>query len=227
MPFINNAQDVARVAMNSVNPALTEKFSLLVEFLAANPAAASSFRGKNSPLIGSEAYIRAAATNFSQGREPKRPVKPDTVPDEMVSVVLEYYFAVDPKSLDRVKIEHALSMGAENIVGDLLERYLASALEPSGWIWCAGSIVKAVDFILPPKAEESWRSLQVKNRDNSENSSSSAIRLNTTIEKWFRTFSKKPGSNWAAFPHVGAHKLLSEENFRIFAKAYLESVKLR
>jgi SinI restriction endonuclease len=75
----------------------------------------------------------------------------------MVSFVLEHYFEVPAESLDRAKNEHALSMGAENIVGDLLERYLASVLEPQGWIWCSGSLVKAVDFVLPPtKPASTW-----------------------------------------------------------------------
>jgi hypothetical protein len=28
---------------------------------------------------------------------------------------------------------------------DLLERYLASVLEPMGWIWCSGTMVKSVE----------------------------------------------------------------------------------
>lgn len=50
-----------------------------------------------------------------------------------------------------------------------------------------------------------WEAVQVKNRDNTENSSSSAIRQGTTIEKWFRTYSKPSrkratNTNWENFP---------------------------
>jgi hypothetical protein len=117
-------------------------------------------------------------------------------------------------------------MGAENFVGELLERYIAEGLEPYDWVWVSGSIVKAVDFIHPPtKKNSKWTILQVKNRDNSENSSSSAIRAGTEIKKWFRTFSKKAGSNWQNFPDIMNRADFSEEGFRDFVKKYLDHLK--
>ncbi len=225
MIFINNAEEVARRAMRTIEPSLENKFVDLIRFLVLYPATASGLRGKNSPSIGSEDYIFAVALNYAKGREPKRPVPPATIPDDMVSFVLEYYFDVDRNSLEHIKEEHALSMGAENIVGNLLEHYLASVLELHGWVWCAGSLVKAVDFVKPSTNKEDWVLLQVKNRDNSENSSSSAIRLGTTIDKWFRTFSKKTGSNWEKFPDTVAKEYLSEAGFRDFVRIYLENLK--
>src|SRR6202453_1801536 len=88
--------------------------------------------------------------------------------------------------------------------------YLAEKLEPSGrsggrspysesyyagWIWCSGTSVKAVDFIHYDEKNNEWNLLQVKNRDNTENSSSSKIRDNTTIKKWFRTYSQRDTTN--------------------------------
>jgi SinI restriction endonuclease len=228
MIFIKNAEAVAQLAMSEISPPLADGFVALIRFLSAYPECASSMRGKEAPEVGSEGYIRAAAKNFANGRDPKRPTPPDTIPDEMVSFVLEHYFDVPAQSLDRAKHEHALSMGAESIVGDLLERYLASVLEPHGWIWCSGSLVKAVDFVLPPtKRGLPWRLLQVKNRDNSENSSSSAIRKGTNIEKWHRTFSRKSGSNWDAFPDKTAKDTLSEKGFRTFVESYLQRLKAK
>ena len=149
-----------------------------------------------------------------------------TVPDEMVSVVLHAFFDTPAADLARIQREHLLSMGAENLIGDLLERYLASVMEPRGWIWCSGSMVRAVDFVRPPEAAgQGWRLLQVKNRDNSENSSSSAIRSGTEIEKWFRTFSKKAGANWAAFPDTTLRPHLSEEGFETFVRQYLARLR--
>lgn len=225
MSFIPDAENVAKRAIQRIDPTLEDKFTTLVGFLSLNPDSASKLRGNQPGSIGSEGYIQALAKNFTDGRTPKTPQAPATVPDEMVSIVLQYYFDVDASHLDRIKVEHALSMGAENIVGDLLERYLASVLEPLGWVWCSGSLVKAVDFVKPPTNNRSWIALQVKNRDNSENSSSSAIRLGTTIEKWHRTFSKKAGSNWAAFPDADASSYLSEVNFRAFVSEYLMQLK--
>jgi len=225
MTFIPDAEEIARKAIRAIEPSLENKFADLIRFLVIYPTTASGLRGKNSPDIGSKGYILAAAANYAKGRQPKRPEPPATIPDEMVSFVLEHYFDVKASSLERAKQEHALSMGAENIVGNLLEHYLASILELHGWVWCAGSLVKAVDFVKPPTNNEAWVLLQVKNRDNSENSSSSAIRIGTTIEKWHRTFSKKPGSNWATFPDAIARNEISEVGFREFVKIYLENLK--
>lgn len=226
MAFVANAEAIARSAMAAINPDLAEKYANLIKLLSMNPEAASSMRGKNSPAPGTEAYIRAQAANFALARSLRAPEPPATIPDEMVSVILHNYFNVPEADLERAKHEHLLSMGAENLVGELLERYLASIMEPQGWIWCSGSTVKAVDFIKPPFAPcEKWKLLQVKNRDNSENSSSSAIRNGTDIEKWFRTFSKRIGSNWEAFPDTEIRPLVSEVGFRNYVKAYLEALK--
>jgi len=87
-------------------------------------------------------------------------------------------------------------------------------------------MVRAVDFVKPPvQANGSWRLLQVKNRDNSENSSSSAIRLGTDIEKWHRTFSKRVGSNWAEFPDSALRTHLSETAFKAYVRDYLRALR--
>jgi hypothetical protein len=225
MEFVTNAVIVARQAMEAVNPALSNVYADLVRFLVAYPEAASKQRGK-SPEIGTAEYIRRQAAAFADARNPRAPSPPSTVPDEMVSLILVSYFGISQADVERVKKEHLLSMGAENLVGELLERYLASVMEPKGWIWCSGSMVKAVDFIKPPLvAGQPWRLLQVKNRDNSENSSSSAIRVGTKIEKWHRTFSRKSGSNWAEFPDGNLRQNLSETEFKKFVQTYLGNLR--
>lgn len=225
MAFVENAETLAKEAMWRINPALADKYAGIIRFLARHPEAASAMRGVSSPAIGTVEYVRRQAAAFSQSRDPRAPKPPETVPDEMVSVILVSYFGIAKADAERVKREHLLSMGAENMVGDLLERYLASVMEPKGWLWCSGAMVKAVDFIRPPAAAgEAWRMLQVKNRDNSENSSSSAIRIGTDIEKWHRTFSKKAGSNWDAFPDASLRRELSEDAFKAFVRNYLGSL---
>lgn len=225
MKFVESAAHIAADEMSKVNNDLVYAYVQLIKFLSLYPKAASTPRGCSSASIGSVEYIRKQARVFSEGRVPKKPKPPKTIPDDMVSVILVSYFEISEADTGRIQREHALSMGAENIVGDLLERYIASILEPRGWIWCSGAIVKAVDFIKPPSdREEVWTSLQVKNRDNSENSSSSAIRLGTDIKKWHRTFSRKIGSNWGGFPDPTLASLLSEEGFKEFVTKYLQSL---
>lgn len=226
MRFVENAEEIAASAMLEINPLLEKKYANLIGLLKKNPLAAPASKGKKALPFGEADYIKKHAVSYSNSRNPRKPKPPSTIPDEMVSVVLGTYFHVPTERLDQAKKEHLLSMAAENIVGDLLERYLAEVMEPLGWIWCSGSLVKAVDFVKPPMHEGAlWTLLQVKNRDNSENSSSSAIRNGTDIKKWFRTFSKTGDSNWEDFPDKEVQKLVSEENFRKFVRGYLSMLK--
>jgi carbonic anhydrase len=72
-----------------------------------------------------------------------------------------------------------------------------------------------------------WLVLQIKNRDNTENSSSSAIRNGTQIQKWFRSFSKKGGTNWDNLPELMQGYDLSESDFVAFVETYLKEEKAR
>lgn len=226
MAFISDLQVVAHDAMMRIRPDLADKYANVIHFLEEYPETASTMRGTLAPSVGTVDYICRQAENFASARIPRAPQPPSTIPDEMVSIILVSYFGVPESETGRIKREHSLSMGAENLVGDLLERYLASVMEPRGWIWCSGAMVRAVDFIKPPAFDgDSWALLQVKNRDNSENSSSSAIRSGTNIAKWFRTFSRREGSNWAAFPDLSLRQELSEDGFRDFVWNYLRSLR--
>jgi hypothetical protein len=220
--LIENVGDFGKAKMNELCPEYADRFATLMQFLVANAELLPKPRGKI--VIGSEDHISRMAKAYIQARETNTPKQPETVPDPLVSFILKSYFLVDEARLENAKIEHQWAMAAENMVGDLLERYLAKILEPQGWVWCAGSVAKAVDFIKPLDGEQ-WIALQVKNRDNSENSSSSAIRVGTEIAKWFRTFSRTGKTNWEAFPDINSRDLLSENGFHDFVKAYLDNLK--
>jgi SinI restriction endonuclease len=216
--LIENAEIFGREVMIELQPEYAEQFAALMRFLLVTPELRPSVRGSGE--IGSKEHILQLAARYAQARSPKRPKPPSTVPDPLVSFILNIYFSVGSSRLEDAKREHQWAMAAENMVGDLLERYLASILEPEGWVWCSGSVVKAVDFV-KFREDDFWAALQVKNRDNSENSSSSAIRNGTQIEKWFRTFSKTGKTNWEAFPDEEFCDRLSEQNFYAFVKEYL------
>lgn len=225
MQFIPNAPSFAANVMDQIDPNLTWGFENLIRCISINTAIAPASRSRNIQG-GSQEYITKLANNFTSSRFVRAPTPPSTIPDEMVSTILNVYFNVPQEKLEEAKYLHALSMGAENIVGDLLERYIASVIEPQGWIWCSGSTVKSVDFIRPSvNVNGAWDLLQVKNRDNSENSSSSAIRNGTEIIKWFRTFSRTGETNWPAFPCVNARNSLSEAGFISFVSQYLSSMR--
>ena len=201
----------------------SEKIKILERFINSHPDSISR-RFKDNNQI----QIQKIKDAFNSGRKDKHPQPPQTATDDAVYQILESYFDYKKNELKKLVRAHKDAMAAENIVGELLERFLASILEPHGWLWCSGSVIKAVDFIKEDK-DGTWILLQIKNRDNSENSSSAAIRNNTDIQKWFRSFSRKQAFNWEAFPLPPGQECLkaslTEDNFRKFIKTYLKRVK--
>jgi hypothetical protein len=115
-------------------------------------------------------------------------------------------------------------MVAENKIGELLEEYIANTMEPQGWFWCCTDIFVGVDFFL---AGDPVTLLQVKNRDNSENSSSSRIRKQllamgcpVEIAKWYRSKSRSVNTCWDKFPGNEQMQFMDEERFLAFIRNY-------
>ncbi|GIW33655.1 SinI family restriction endonuclease [Meiothermus sp.] len=173
--------------------------------------------GRLSLLENTSAYLERYIERYFQAQEQKlylREVK--TSADPALGVILGAFAKVE--NLPKATEHHRISMAAENLLGELLERYIAERLEPYGWVWCAGNTVRSVDFL----RQDLSIALQIKNRDNSENSSSSAIRAGTNIQKWFRIYSKTGKTNWENFPFGEG---LSEEDFHRYIQNYAKSLK--
>ena len=158
------------------------------------------------------------------------PSIPKTIPDPSVSVILKDYYDIPDSELEKIQKQHQLSMAAENKVGDYLELYISeTAYKINEWILCVDGIVKAIDFI--KRDGNSWKMLQVKNRDNSENSSSNKIRnhmkekYNIEIQKWHRTNALSGTTNWKNFPDEKLKKILNENDFRLFIRRYIQQIK--
>ena len=219
-----NDVDLAREAIRELSPELETQFITVYDFLVDNPDFAPAI---SKIRLGEDSYPRKLALRFVKGRAERRPSVPSTVPDPVVSIVMEEYFGASVDELLRISGEHASSMGAENIVGDLLERYISHRLEEREWVWCSGSAVRSIDFVRR-REDGSWESLQVKNRDNSENSSSSAIRNGTPIEKWYRTKSRTGETCWNIFPvDVPDDVAFGEMDFQRFVRDYLRRLLLK
>lgn len=162
----------------------------------------------------SDKYMRQYVTRYYNARE--RQVKVSnmaTKPDPVVNEVLRAFYQKRPGELAAIESAHRMSMAAENLVGELLERYLATLLEEKGWVWACGNTMRAVDFL--KDAAGNTQLLQVKNRDNSENSSSSAIRSGTKIQKWYRVKSKTGQTCWDRLPD-NQISVLTEQGFYDF-----------
>lgn len=212
-----NSENDAREAMANVDGALVDQFGTLIRCLS------ETLKPEDWEKFGAKS-LTDHAKSYAKSRRVKPPGASRTKSDPLVSLVLNIYFEIPAEKLETIAAEHKYSMQAENMVGDLLERYIASVTEPLGWIWCSGSTVKAADFI-KKHGNDGWTLLQVKNRDNSENSSSKAIRDGTDIKHWFRTFSQTGAKNWEEFPEPGASEYLSEQGFVNFASNYLTELK--
>lgn len=219
---MNDLEKLARDVMSAVDISLTENFVRIVLFSRDNPELAVLGIGKKKFTFGNRDHLEWLADKYVKGRDPKPLPVPSTVPDPALALVMIRGYLVNPDEVDSKIDGHRWAMVAENVVGNLLERFIDSKLDDDDWIWCAGEVVKRVDFIRESKKPGlDWESLQIKNRDNSENSSSSAIRQGTDIQKWYRTKSKTGTTRWDLFPAnvVGSH--LTEHGFHDFIAKYI------
>lgn len=223
------------VASGEDEATLVSSFVEVCEFLSEYPTELSWRSSKASPrpsVFDETGLTQLANRYFESYRRSDFPAEPSTIPDEMVSVIMHDAYGYSEDQCEKIKIEHQHSMCAENCVGNLLERYLDSVLRGGNWYWCCGEFVKAIDFLGKNENDE-WTALQIKNRDNSENSSSSAIRDGTRIQKWFRSFSKdtKKGrpsfTNWDKLPSLMKGYGLNEEDFKSFVSNYIKQEKQR
>lgn len=144
---------------------------------------------------------------------------PGTVADPIIEEIIGTRLAhLKPEDLDKITYAHRLGMSAENILGLMLEEYIATNLSEFGWHCAWGETVKSVDFV-----HENGSLLQIKNRSNSENSSSSTVRYGTEIEKWYRIKAGRVEYMWGSLNEICETTHLSEEAFVEFARATIES----
>lgn len=143
-------------------------------------------------------WVKAYLKDFNNRISLRRSNSSKTIHDNMIDVVLTSISSnISTNDLSRIMYAHKLSMGAENIIGVLLEEYLSIKLKSLGWYCCWGQTIKAVDF-----CNLNGELLQIKNSDNSENSSSRKIRLNTNIRYWYRRESKTGLTNWSELENL-------------------------
>lgn len=138
--------------------------------------------------------------------------KPDRVIDQVISGRIRN---ITNEMLDDIRFAHKISMGAENIIGSILEEYIHWALRQYGWSICWGNCFKAVDL-----CSNGGKLIQIKNKSNTENSSSNKIRVGTEIQKWYRMNANTGNFCWDKLIQLtGCPKgTLSEDQFEGFAR---------
>lgn len=180
--------------------------------------------GKND---NEETVIKKWVEKYSEGfknRISKRISRlPGTISDPIIDVIIGqglYLKAMESQrkeKLEKIKFAHRLSMSAENILGLLLEEYLAERLVKFGYYCAWGETIKKVDF-----CSAKGDLLQIKNRSNSENSSSSAVREGTTIKKWFRVNAVTGKYCWDELNKQFNTNIFNENEFKDFTIATLK-----
>ncbi|MFN3967749.1 SinI family restriction endonuclease [Flavobacterium sp.] len=169
-------------------------------------------------------YVEKFIDKYLKGYNTRPSVKTGgasaTFPDPAVSIAFSTRVKKVPaEDLPKIISGHSLQMSIENLVGDLLEEYLSIRLAEQGWHCCWGSSIDAVDF-----CHTNGDLLQVKNSDNSENSSSSRVRAHTVIKKWARRKStKKDTFYWDKLKELTGANNISEADFRNFIKETIEA----
>lgn len=138
--------------------------------------------GVPSPKLYLERWVTGyvnALNNLPSGRiaNPKT-----SCTDPAIRVIVQSTQCIDEAKTSLGETFHNLFMSAENIQGNLLEEYIARKIKPYGFLWCLGNVLRAIDFC----NLDGTFLLQVKNKSNTENSSSSNIREGTNIKKWYR-----------------------------------------
>ncbi len=162
-----------------------------------------------------EKIINNWINKYKKGYE-NRPSKaygkpPQTLPDDIIDEMIKARIqSLSDDRLIEIRFAHRLGMSAENVLGRFLEEYLATKLKSYGWACAWGNTLKSVDF-----CHKNGALLQVKNRSNSENSSSNKIRTGTKIQKWHRVDANNGRYCWEDLEQrIGA--VVNEADFREF-----------
>ena len=175
-----------------------------------------SFNGYFSPERYVERWINGYVKAMSNIPSKRKANPKSSCTDPSLKTVVKAVLGLSENDAILGETYHNLFMSAENILGNLLEEYIASKIKPYGFIWCGGNVLAAIDFC----NSDGTFFLQVKNKSNTENSSSNKIREHTEvqIEKWYRlgTRSEKnkkvPTYKWDALNNfINEHKTMGAE----------------
>ena len=143
---------------------------------------------------------------------------PGTVPDELVAEVLEILCGVDPNSRRAIQRQYNQQKQVEQkILGIFLELYILKHSFDFGWVQ-TGNCIRGTDMI-KKNADGSWFKLQIKNSDNTTNSSSASFIADKALT-WRRRNSTKGTQYWQDFPDLNVKPNLSEDGFKKFILSY-------
>jgi hypothetical protein len=146
--------------------------------------------------------------------------EPTTIPDELVAELLELLCGNKKSQRGLIQKQYNNQKQVEQvIVGTFLEFYILKNALAYGWVQ-TGNCLSGIDMI-QQNEDGSWNRLQIKNSDNTPNSSSAGfIKDKGNIITWKRRRSTKGTYYWDEFPDKNVRGHLSEDNFREFINDY-------
>ncbi len=205
-------------AFSQQDQPLLEAYRTILSACYRNPGLSPTLKA-STPEMLAKAWLKKYNDSYENRISRRISQLPGTVADPIVSTIINARLTgLTTEHLEQIKYAHRLSMSAENIQGLLLEEFLAEQLADYGWHCCWGESVRHVDF-----CNVDGSLLQVKNRSNSENSSSSRVRINQPIEKWYRVDARTGSYRWSYFNDKYNVNRFSEENFVTFVQQVLIS----
>ncbi len=176
------------------------------------PQLSPTIKKAETPEVLAMAWLKKYENGYQNRISQRISKSPHTSADPIISIIIQARLTgLTTEHLEQIKYAHRLSMSAENILGLLLEEFLAEKLAQYGWFCCWGECVRHVDF-----CNVDGSLLQVKNRSNSENSSSSRVRINQPIEKWYRVDAVNGNYQWSYWRDKYKDDSFSEEKFIAF-----------
>ena len=209
---------------------LDKEFQIIKEFVQSGEGVFKKPQKNATFEYGDDKHLLSLKNTLIRSRGSKISItEPETVTDDVLWEYIKLQKNLSNKQVKEFAKYHKIAMSIETKLGNLLESFIYKYIKKHNWIWCSGSIIQDIDFInkdIDESGEIQWISLQVKNSDNSENSSSSRVRVGTNIKKWFRRLSKvKNKDNWIELSKIVKKddnellKELSEKNYLNYLKA--------
>jgi CRISPR/Cas system CSM-associated protein Csm5 (group 7 of RAMP superfamily) len=138
---------------------------------------------------------------------------PGTIPDELVADMLEEICGMDSRLRTSQQKAYNQQKQVEMKMGFLLELYVLSNSFEFGWVQ-TGDCIRGVDM-LKKKEDGSWFELQIKNSNNTTNSSSAGFIKGKAII-WHRRNAMKGNDNWMYFPDENVRHKISANEFKKF-----------
>lgn len=203
-------------AFFELGTSIIEAHQVLLRACYRNPGLSPGIKA-DTPEIFAQKWIRKYQSGYDRRVSQRLSRPPGTIADPIIDTILgARLVGLTTEHLEQIKYAHRLSMSAENILGLLLEEFLAEQLADYGWFCGWGGVIRHVDF-----CNRDGALLQIKNRSNSENSSSSRVRINQPIEKWYRVNAQTGEAQWAYFNQKYDTDRFSEAHFVGFIQALL------